>query len=251
MTPQRGGGSISCFVQWSPSTCTSGTVTFVPGSLPSPILLLLRTMFEFWVMPNAPSSFPVFRPLLDVISWAGFGSWSVLQPQQEWGCEPGLWNSLEAPQDPQQDRAPAGAGTRPKRNHFCGVSLKQPLLCQEGTGCWHYTESSLKSQRWWSEKFPHHLIWEDTHHLNSPKPATTTREKLYSGSQNPFFGTTLLEAIFQAVPGGTVVYQQPEYLHLCGLGFGCSLWVHPQAPPHLSPSASHPAEEQGFSWDFK
>lgn len=47
MTPQRDGGSISCFVQRSPRTCTSGTVTFVPGSLPSPILLLLRTMFAF------------------------------------------------------------------------------------------------------------------------------------------------------------------------------------------------------------
>lgn len=197
MASQRDGGTMSLLCPVKPKhihlsiTRTSGTVIFVLSSLLVPFLLppkhLPAPQDHVCILRDAKCTqqFPCLQTseLLDVMSWVDFGSWSILlllTTAATAGVRMWAWalgSPWELPRTPWQEKDMAGAGTNVKRNHFCCLSLKHPMLCQEGTAWWHYTERNLKIQRWWSEKFPHHLIWGDTHHLNPPKPATTAREK--------------------------------------------------------------------------
>lgn len=201
MTPQRDGGSISLFCPVKPKhmhlsiTGTWRTVIFVPGSLPSPTKTSSCSSG-----PCLHSEGCQMHPAISLSSdlWA-FGChflswfWFLIHPaaphcshSRSEDVNLGSGMSLGGPQDTLARESHGRGRHQPERESLLLSVIKTSCALPEGTGWWHYTERSLKIQKWWSEKFPHHLIWGDTHHLNPPKPEITAREKLHSGTQNPF-----------------------------------------------------------------
>lgn len=105
------------------------------------VLLPLGTVFVFWLLSNAPSSFPTFRslsfwmpyPELVLVPDSSCCS-SSLQPSWcEWGCEPVLCD-LERLSgcSGRRDSHIRNRNATWKGNSFCHVLLNQPVLWQAG-----------------------------------------------------------------------------------------------------------------------
>lgn len=224
----------------------SNFCSWLPSFSHQNILLLLRIMSAFWVMPNAPSSFPVLRPLSFWVSYPELvlvpdpsRCSSPSQSQQEWGCEPGLWDLLGSLSGHPGRREPQ-QGQALTQNGIASLVCHENSLCftRRGQGGGIIQKAAWKVRVDGQKNFPITLFEEIliSSTLQSQQPQLGKNYIL--AHRTLFWHNAVRDNISGCNLGNCGSPAACVFTPLVVCALGCSLWAITLAPPHLSPASS-------------